>query len=356
MKVDPIHFAIEGPRGYIRPYSTLACGLDSEMPSGEADKLVRTISLTAVTCDWCKLALDKKKDEPVTHRQLDERVVSMTFNNATNQQIEAAIERGIEKGLAKISRDFAEAKQPLEYLVSQGVEKALQRASVKQNLIGIHKIAEDEIDAEFDRDFPDNDEERQEEIRQALRDVLAEAAPGQTGAGVGTTFVQNISSALTARDVYHSTREALQDHDEEIDEDWKETELSITQKGVAGVVTSDEYQELIKKLINVALDERDEKHRQERLAYEQAMERFFDPFNLLVPISKQRLRIADLGDPIEGSDHKPVDPIVQVPANTVVHFRKLYRQETACFLDSSGLASTQLRSRVTCEECKSEMK
>lgn len=245
-----VHFQTNGNEtGYIRNYPTFACGIEGRVTTLELGNLGRTTQESWTTCEWCKIALDEKLNEPVTQRQL----------NQIDDKIEAAITRGVEKAVERISKDFREAKAPLGQLVADGVEKALQRGSVKQNLVGIHKIAEDEIDAEWDESGRDDEiaEDRQREIKDALREVLEEAAPGQTGAGVGTTFNQTVVSpaSLTPHDVYEAVREAIADDDDETLEDYEEHETALMQKAVTSIVTSDEFQELIKKLVKVSIEE-----------------------------------------------------------------------------------------------------
>lgn len=363
---DTIHFAIESKtKGYIRPYSTLACGLDSEIPSGEADKLVRTISLTAVTCDWCKLVLEKKKDEPVTRRELDERVVNMTFNNRSMSahDVEKAIAEGVQKGVdqavARITKDFSEARVPLRQLVEDGVEMALRRGQTRRQLIDIFKIADDELaqEAEDSPESAEKDAQWDEDVKQLIRDVLNERE--QARAGVGTTVVQNFSPApLTAEQLWRSAFlgetsspgmtvnaevdpesfkqmviDAIREEEDDTLEEYEENETALMQKAVASIVTSDEFQALIKKLVKEGIEE------DRQVEYRRKIEERFLGSAWTFPTGR-----ISFGN---------VDPIITLPQKTVKHYRKLYQTTTACaarMLDD--VETTHRRDKVTCQACK----
>ena len=441
-----VHFDTTQPRkGYISGYPSFACGIESEFDSTELEhaKAGATNVWAMVTCDWCRVAQNKKKDEPVTRRELDERIVNMTFNNDFDSPVvQAAIEKGIaagvDKAVARISKDFEEARYALKGLVSDGVEVALQRGSVKQNLVGIHKIAEDELDSEFDVD--ESDENQLTLMKQAVREVLkerddevdpyqfsgkindvyalfeqegfkrrmrkmaeegaAQALQKQSAAGVGTTeFTQNVYSpeALSPIEIYRAHRlvqaakssgtvvnvtdyhnhmpiddkkfrrefkdavkEATREYEDETLDAYNKEEKALMQVAVASILTSEEFQGLFKKLVKDAIEEKDAVERQRAAELNRVLwERALQPYPMLGGVRNlsapyKSMAVEDCGDVIEGFDHKMVIPTIKVPSKQPVHYRRLYRMETACYLNAGAddLATTIQRSKVTCRDCK----
>lgn len=103
----------------------------------------------------------------------------------------------------------------------------------------------------------DDDESQLTLMKQAVREVLDEAAPGQLGAGVGTTVV-NINAEVDPDSFKDMVKEASREHEEETLEDYNEGETALMQKAVTSIVTSDEFQDLMKKVVKVALYEREQ--------------------------------------------------------------------------------------------------
>lgn len=112
----------------------------------------------------------------------------------------------------------------------------------------------------------------------------------------------------------------------QIDDDEKE-ETVLMQKAVASVVTSDEFQGLLKKIVKVALDERTQEENQRALALEIARG---DKYNQTAEISEK--------------------------SEQVLHYLRHTWTRTACGLDRDEASSTMLESWVTCKKCKAELK
>lgn len=228
-----------------------------------------------VTCEHCLYWL-WDQEQPARKMDIDQRVVNMRFDSV-EIDVEGAIERGIRAGLAKVQDDFFNSdavklhmlrqmktavrsvltepatRSRLKNLAEGGITNALQRADVRQTLIGIHKIAEDELDEEFDDDKLAED--RRREIREVLETVLDER--GLTGAGVGTQFTQNIYSpeGFDPEALKHVIKEAIAEDDEEQLDGYEKNETALIQKAVTSVLVSDQFQDLFKKLVKVAIDE-----------------------------------------------------------------------------------------------------
>lgn len=351
--------------GYIK-------GQFNEPVCGIADKLAGYTSVneerykSAVNCEHCLYWL-WDQEQPARKMDVDQRVVNMTFiDPAANidAKIEDAVQRGIKAGLEKVKDDFFESeavanmlrhlvktsvrqvltepatRNTLKNLAEGGVTNALQRADVRQNLIGIHKIAEDELDDEFDDDA--RDEELHTLMKQAVREVLDEAAPNQTGAGVGTQ-VYNVG-VLTSQDIYHASREALQDHEEAEStvEGWQEEEKARTQQAVAALIASDQFQALFKKLVKEAVEEK--KREDERREWDWHM-MWYDTI-YKSPVLTPRLHN---GHKI-GTELRYTGDVVE-DVKPPVHFRRRYRSSAACGYE--GGEDTTVKKDVTCNDCRS---
>jgi len=382
--------------GYIK-------GQFREPVCGIADKVDNYTSVdqpelkSRITCEHCLYWL-WDQEQPARKMDVDQRVVSMSFDNrglsahdtekAIQRGTEAAIARGIREGLAKVALDFRTTKPELERMVSDGVERALQRGTVKQNLVGIHKIAEDEIDDEIAEDrkreirevleavLEERDDQRNPEadisrlhnaiydlfnqegfkrrIRSVAKDGAEQALKEQAGAGVGTQFVQNVYTpeAVTPEQLWRKSflgeesqpgatvvnivaevepesfkemvteaaRKAIDDDNDENDAEYADFHLAQGQKAISSVIASDQFQDLIKKLVKVALDERDRDINRSAIEWNLA---WYD---------------------------RALPPVIQLP---VVHHRKLYTQKLWCGRDirEDTLYTTWSRD-VTCQECK----
>lgn len=305
------------------------CGIDDLSPQWQAvcvDDLIGQ-----VTCDHC-LAWIANQNKPVTHRQLDERVVNMNFDNSaliSQGQIERAVEMGIAQAFAKLD---------LDKLIQDGVEKALQRRSVKANLIGIHKIAEDELKSEYDGSPEQEEDDRiwERDVKQALIDVLDERE--QSGTGVGTTVV-NVNAEVDPESFKDMVKDAIREEDEETIDDYNEEETVLFQKAMTSLMTSDQAQDWFKKLVKVALDERDGTNARLAVEFERSwLNHFEQDFHSSSPVSKGARTafetVSYAGDDIED----------------FVHRRKLYTTETACGL-TTGRFSMWSKD-ITCPDCR----
>jgi len=333
-----VHYDVSAePKGYIKGRIQLACGIENEI---DVTDLVRSVHPYQVTCEWCKIAVEAKRDEPVTHRQLDERVVNMQFTQVNGADIDAkveeAIERGIKAGLEKVKEDFFESEavgnmlrhlvkssmrsvlaEPVvklnqKNLVQGGVREALQSHDVRQNLIGIHKIAVDELDEEYKGSAEEKaaDDEFDSEIKRLVHEVMDERAESPhtesviqgiiydlfnqeafrtrmrklvkdgsdqslkeygvqaltssqiyrgtshhlAGPGVGTQVI-NVTAEVDPDSFRTMMREVMDEFDEDTADEYVEQETALMQKAVTSIFTSDEGQALVKKLVKEAIAE-----------------------------------------------------------------------------------------------------
>lgn len=379
--------------GYIK-------GRFNEPVCGIADKVSGYTSVnerqyqSAVNCEHCLYWL-WDQEQPARKMDVDQRIVNMSFDNRQftsdfdSPIVEAAIQRGIREGLAKVAADFRATKPELQRLVEDGVQAALQRSAVRTNLVGIHKIADDEIESEYEgsEQQSDDDEARLEDMKTAVRVVLAEQeAAGNLGKveftqnvyspevlspsaiyrqgrnlsealatsrhhlegpGVGTQVI-NVNAEVDPESFKDMVKDAAREYDEETLEDYNEEETALMQKAVTSIVTSDEFQGLMKRVVKVALDEREQEAHQRALRWQIAWSDRY--LNMPTKV------LHDPGDPIEGSDHNAQKIGIELKGpDSYVHFRRLYRADTACLLDANKFNTTQLKSRVTCQDCKDEL-
>lgn len=381
------------PTGYIKgQFRGPVCGIDEKVDGWRS---VNDESLKdQVTCEHCLYWLwdqeqpAKKLD---VSRAVDDRVVNMQFNNGrlSAHDAETAIQRGIREGLAKVASDFRATKPELQRLVEDGVQAALQRSAVRTNLVGIHKIADDEIESEYEgsEQQSDDDEARLEDMKTAVRVVLAEQeAAGNlgkveftqnvyspealspsavyrqgrnlsealatsrhhlVGPGVGTQVI-NVNAEVDPESFKDMVKDAAREYDEETLEDYNEEETALMQKAVTSIVTSDEFQGLMKKVVKVALDEREQEAHRRALEWQIAWSDRY--LNMPTKV------LHDPGDVIEGSDHNAQKIGIELKGpDSYIHFRRLYKADTACYLDANKFNTTQLKSRVTCQDCKDEL-
>lgn len=343
MTFPVIHFNVTpAQRGYFKVRPQVACGLETQLDEQELEDVIRTSTpfFSQVNCDWCRVATNRGNKHVV-----DDRGMSA---HDTQKAITVGVEDGVAQSVARISKDFQEAREPLKLLVADGVEFALQRSSVRTNLVGIHKIAEDEIDAEWDESGRDDEiaEDRQREIKDALREVLEEAAPGQTGAGVGTTFNQTVVSpaSLTPHDVYEAVREAIADDEDETLEDYEEHETALMQKAVTSIVTSDEFQALFKKLVKEAVEEKKLEDQRREIDWNLL---WYDSIFTKPRHHNEHKVSTELqytGDVVEGSGISDQTPLL-------VHHRRLYTARTSCGLPGGSLKTDFRPSKANCVDC-----
>jgi hypothetical protein len=326
--------------GYIKRYGPV-CGIHEKTTMWSA--VCSEDLKDRVDCDFC-LVWIRERDRTATLRDIDERVVNMTFNNnrLSAHDAETAIQRGIREGLAKVADDFRATKPELEQMVADGVQKALQRHGVKENLIGIHKIAEDQLDAEFDDDA--HDEEQLALMKQAVREVLAEAAPGQSGAGVGTKveFTQNVYSPepLSATEIYRQGRslaEALATSRHHLAEPGVGTQAVTV--NVAAEVDPSAFKDMVKQAINEGEDENDAEY----VAW------FREQINAVLDDREQKALEWNAAWNAEIINRFLTPTPVEKPA--VMHYRPLYRDGARCGSDTTNSDVTRDKSKVDCEAC-----
>lgn len=368
--------------GYIK-------GQFNEPVCGIADKVSGYTSVnelqyqSAVNCEHCLYWL-WDQEQPARKMDVDQQVVNMTFNNAdVDSKIEAAIERGIKAGLEKVKDDFFESdavagmlrhlvrtsmrevldepkyKVSERLLVKEGIRSALLSGDVRKSLIDIHKIAEDEIDAEWDESGRDDEiaEDRQREIKDALREVLDEAASEQpvihnfvqnlapqplnaveiyrqAGAGVGTQII-NVAAEVDPNSFRTMVREVMEEFDEDTADDYDKNETGIMQRALASIVVSEQFEGVFKKLVKDALNEKKREDRQREWDWHL---QWYD--QALTTPSTQLRNNHQVGVELQ----HPPEPI---------HYRRRYRSTAACGFESGS--DTTVKQGVTCYDCRKQL-
>lgn len=423
-------------RGYIKVRPQTACGIEDKLNEVEMHHVMETWTpfFRQVTCDWCRV-LHNQSRRPGP----DERVVNMTFHNNkpmsahdTEKAIAEGVEKGIQAGLDKIASDFYESEavgQNIRSMVKQAVldilssnsgqtqltravrtgrtsdqdqalvtkkaiRELLKEGSVRQQLVEIIKIADDEIEDEFDdsgeaerlrqerkddakaalrevllerpviRDSIDivkegtlqvlesqldSDDEGLGKVKEAVREVLQE----QQGAGVGTQFVQNIyAEALDPANTYRQTKNLITAGD--VIEDFPKSELTT---GQMHTIVSEALQEFFEDDDDSLEEERLNIHR----AFRDMMElpgfqlRIKEMVKTAIAEDRQEElnRTSELHrkmwDQINAALSRSTSAVLETPAT--MHYKPLYCT-VACGADTTYSDVTRVRSKVDCQACK----